>query len=458
MQPVIGDSRGADGAHGAPLRARFGGALAQLAQRALPGEVLFGWLRAERSDFVRFNRGRVRQAGTVERATLEIRIVRGARQARHTLTLSGDGGEDQARVAAALATLRDALGRARPDPWLWFDDRPARSEHHAPATQASADEIVGVVGDAAGGADLVGILAAGPMACGMCSSLGHDHWHETSTWSFDYSVHAGGDKAVKDCVSGTDWDAAALRDAVSRSARSAALLMRPARRIDPGRHRCLLSPRAVADLVEMLGWGGFSARALAAGDSPLERLHRGESVFDARVSIDENLRSSGVPAFQPDGSQRPGVLPLVREGRSAGMLVSSRTARERSIEGNGAQESESPEALVMAPGDLAESDALARLGTGIAIANLWYLAFSDRHRCRVTGMTRFATMWVEDGEPVAPIEVMRFDDSLYRVFGESLEALTARAVRMPDTDSYDGRRFGVTTAPGALLGELAFTL
>ena len=78
----------------------------------------------------------------------------------------------------------------------------------------------------------------------------------------------------------------------------------------------------------------------------------------------------------------------------------------------------------MAGGELAAADALAALGTGLYVGNLWYLNYSDRPACRMTGMTRFATFWVEDGRIVAPVDVLRFDDTIYRMLGENLEALT----------------------------------
>ena len=39
----------------------------------------------------------------------------------------------------------------------------------------------------------------------------------------------------------------------------------------------------------------------------------------------------------------------------------------------------------------------AQLDTGIYVNNLWYLNYSDRPAGRITGMTRFATLWVEEG-------------------------------------------------------------
>jgi predicted Zn-dependent protease len=115
--------------------------------------------------------------------------------------------------------------------------------------------------------------------------------------------------------------------------------------------------------------------------------------------------------------------------------------------------------VVVGCGQLSDDASLARLGTGVLLSNLWYLNFSDREACRITGMTRFACLWVEDGEPVAPIEAMRFDDSLYRVLGEpGLEALGDRAHRMPNLDTWEGRATGGMLAPSALVGALRFAL
>lgn len=459
------------------LRARYGHALDAATGLARPGEVCLAWVRAECSDFVRFNHGRMRQAGTVERALCELRLVADGRQVRHCLTLCGDPDVDAARVRDGMARLRAALGHARVDAFLDLDRLAARSAHTQSVRMPTSDELVDTVCAAASGHDLVGFHAGGPMACGFASSLGHHHWHETASWTFDYSVYAGGgldpatgrparaavdaalrDKAVKATVGGGDWSAERVRAAIVRSITQVELLRRPPRTLAAGRHRALLDARAVADLLEMLAWGGFSARALASGQSPLMRLADGSARLDRRVSLVEDLEGAGVPLFQADGYARPPRLDLIRDGAFAGRLVSPRSAREFGLAGNGATGDETPQALSLAPGTLAESDALAALGSGVWVSNFWYLNFSDRPACRITGMTRFATFWVEDGEPVAPVQAMRFDDSLLRVFGDRLEALTDAAHAFPDTATYDGRAFGAVRAPGALLTGLDFTL
>ena len=104
------------------------------------------------------------------------------------------------------------------------------------------------------------------------------------------------------------------------------------------------------------------------------------------------------------------------------------------------------------------ADAPQQLGTGIYISNLWYLNFSDRASCRITGMTRFASFWVENGQIKAPLNVMRFDESLFRILGEHLVALTQETETIMDDRSYGERHTGGAILPGALLKSMRFVL
>jgi predicted Zn-dependent protease len=101
---------------------------------------------------------------------------------------------------------------------------------------------------------------------------------------------------------------------------------------------------------------------------------------------------------------------------------------------------------------------MAALGTGLWVGNLWYLNYSDRPACRMTGMTRFATFWVERGRIVAPVDVLRFDDTLFRMLGTNLEALTADTELSLESVTYGERALSGMHVPGALLSELTFTL
>ena len=54
------------------------------------------------------------------------------------------------------------------------------------------------------------------------------------------------------------------------------------------------------------------------------------------------------------------------------------------------------------------------------LSNIHYLNWSDNPNGRITGLTRYACFWVENGEIVGPINTMRFDDSFYNYFGDNL--------------------------------------
>ena len=104
------------------------------------------------------------------------------------------------------------------------------------------------------------------------------------------------------------------------------------------------------------------------------------------------------------------------------------------------------------------AEVLKVLDTGVWIGNLWYLNYSDRAAGRMTGMTRFATFWVENGEIVAPVNVMRFDDTIHRMLGSELEALTSEKDLLLSASSYYNRSTASSNLPGALLNDFAFTL
>ncbi len=450
------------------MRSLFYSVADALESQVRVGEVLAAQFWGEASDFIRINGARVRQAGRVERAVIRLRYVFEGRQAFYTITPPGLHVERQSVlrfVAEAVDVLRGLIVDSAEDPWLDLSYAAICEEDIGSPHTFDARALLDTVISAAGGADLVALCMAGPIARGFCSTLGSRLWFERSLIAFDGSIHlpveeiaGGARKAVKVSWSGEALDASALAAVIAQGRRDAQVMARPVYRLKPSEYRVLLAPHALADLIGMLNWGGFSARAHRSGQSPLSKLQRGEAAFSPLLSIAEDLTGGLAPRFQSDGYVRPANVSLIDRGRFADWLVCPRSAREWGLPSNAASDPESPEALHVAPGHLADSQALRCLGTGVALSNLWYLNFSDRQGCRVTGMTRFACLWVEDGQPVAPIEAMRFDDSLFHVLGDRLEALGDRAVVMPSTDTYDVRSTGGISAPSALISAFNFIL
>jgi predicted Zn-dependent protease len=320
-----------------------------------------------------------------------------------------------------------------------------------------ADVVVDEILRAADGSDLVGIYAGGPIYRGFANSEGQRNWHATTAFNLQWSLYHRADKAVKTGHAGFAWDADVFARKMNDARERLALIGRPSRALEPGKYRAYLTPSAMEEIASILCWGGFSGRALATKQSALAKMQEGEAL-DPRVSIVEDTAGGVSPAFQADGFARPARVSLIETGRLVGSLVSPRTAREFGMTENGANGAEMPESLAMSGGTLASADALAALDTGLAIGNLHYLNYSDRPACRITGMTRFATFWVEKGRIVAPVDVLRFDDTVYRLLGENLEDLTRETEFILDAGTYQSRQLASVRLPGALVKEMAFTL
>ncbi len=418
---------------------------------------------AEQSDFVRFNHARIRQAGHVDQAYLSLRLIHdhaeGQRQAAISLTLSGDIGADLAQCDRALASLRGTLPDLPPDPLLMIETEGFTSRNVKVGRLPSGIEMAATITELGVGHDLVGFLATGPMQRGFASSYGHHNWHEVSNFNFEWSLYYEADKAAKSSYAGFEWDPEVLRAKIIRAANDVSVLRLPAKRIDPGAYRVYLSPMAVAELVSMMTWGGFSAKARATRTNPLGKLYDQMASLSPLVSISEHTAGGLTPIVQSDGFRRPEHIDLIKDGKAVGLLTSPRTAREYGLPQNGAENGdESPASLDMAAGTVEQDHILREVGNGLCINNLWYLNFSDRMNCRMTGMTRFATFWVENGEAVAPTNVMRFDDSIYRVLGDHLTGLTATREFIPDSQTYGSRGTGSMRLPGAFVNDFRFTL
>jgi predicted Zn-dependent protease len=172
----------------------------------------------------------------------------------------------------------------------------------------------------------------------------------------------------------------------------------------------------------------------------------------------ENTADGVAPGFQGDGFVKPARVTLIENGKLRDALVSPRSAKEYGLPTNAANGRESPESLELLGGGLDGKEALEALDRGLYISNLWYLNFSDRPAGRITGMTRFATFWVEGGRIAAPATPMRVDDSIYRMLGENLVDLTRERELLLDPSTYGERSTSSSRLPGALLQSLKLTL
>ncbi len=415
-------------------------------------------LKAEGSDFVRFNRSAVRQATQVSQGHATLAVMRGRRRSETRLALSGRLADDIAALRAERGAMLAQLDELPDDPHLLLPEGVSTSERDESGRLPSAEQLVRAVAATAAGLDFVGFYAGGDVVRAFADDAGSRHWHRVESFHIDWCLYHAADRAVKSAYAGTHWDDAEFARRVDAGRLQLPLLALPPRRLSPGEYRAWFAPAAMGELLSVLGWSGFSGRARRTGTSSLVRLEHGDAAMHPDIHIEEDTAGGIAPAFTADGFTRPGRIALVEGGRAGGTLNSSRTAREYGLPANGANMLESPESLSLRTGSLPSDDALAALDHGLVVSNLWYLNYSDRQACRATGMTRFACFWVEDGRLVAPVSVMRFDDSLLRMFGEGLLGLGDRAEIIPENSTYENRHLASVTTPGALVDGWRLTL
>ena len=419
-------------------------------------EVLLLNYVGEDSDFARFNRSRIRQAGYVRQQTLQLVLIANQRQSHAEFNLSGQLALDQAQAMELVAKLRQQLSLLPQDPFIHYATEPNNTRYFSENHLPDVDQVVTTIIDATEKLDLVGIFASGALSQGFANSLGQFNWHTDYNFNFDWSVYHQGDKAVKQNYAGFDWDTECLLQKLAYARETLPLLGKAPRTIEPGHYRVFLAPAALREVLALLNWGGFGLKSHRTAQTPLLKMVREDVRLNAQVHIVENHREGLVPGFTKEGFVLPASVSLIDSGVYQQCLANQRSAKEYGAMVN--CDVEHPQSMEVSNGELQQDSILKELGTGVYISNLWYCNYSDRNNCRMTGMTRFACLWVENGVPIAPLNVMRFDESVLDMLGPKLVALTEEREQMFDPSTYEHRSNASCRLPGALVEGFTFTL
>ena len=422
------------------------------------GEDLKLTIGGENSQFVRFSQSKVRQSGLVDDANLSIVLINNERTCSGSFTLTGNITADEETAMEELNRLRDEVGTLPKDPFVVMPEDTGSSREEYNGSLLNEEEAVSTLSPAMQGVDLAGIWASGRIFTGNANSAGQKHWFATDTFSLDYSLITPDERMVKGTFAGSHWDQSEYENNMAKSIAKLRMMEKPGKKIKPGVYRTYIAPAGVADIVGMFSWGGVGEASIQQGDSSLCKMRQNNVKMSPCFTLSEDFTSGIVPRFNSNGELAPEKLDLILAGSLQNTLVSSRTAKEYGVQSNFAGEGESLRSPVLSPGDLNEDEVVQKIDNGIYLSNLHYLNWSDRPGGRITGMTRYACFWVENGEVVAPIENMRFDDSIYNFFGENLEAVTDKAHLHPAVETYDGREMGGVSCPGILLKSFELTL
>jgi predicted Zn-dependent protease len=417
---------------------------------------------AEDSALTRFANNEIHQNVAESNARVNLRFVMGKR-----IGVASTGRLDESslrrlaetagRIARHVEELDDFVSLPEPG------DIPDLPEAFSDGTTGATPELRAEgARTVIGAADAAGVTAFGSFtttveSIAVASSLGI-RAAQARTSSQLLTVAMGPDSgsgyAEACAIDATTIDAAALgREVVER-----ARLAQDPVAIEPGDYPVVLDEYAVVDIIDMLGYVGFSALAVQEGRSFVEP---GKRVGSDLVSIwDDGLDPAGLPmAFDYEGVAKQRV-PLIESGICRGVVYDTQTAaREgRHSTGHGlpAPNPWGPYPLnqFMAPGTAGREELIGGLDRGLLVTRFWYTNPVHPKLAIITGMTRDGTFLIENGKIVSGVKNFRFHDSPLRCFAKvnaataPMEAITMErgkmllpAVRLPDFNFSSSTKF-----------------
>jgi hypothetical protein len=290
-------------------------------------------------------------------------------------------------------------------------------------------------------------LRRGPIYRGFANSEGQRNWHATTAFNLQWSLYHRADKAVKTGYAGFAWDRGAFARKMSDARERLALIGRPRARSSPASTALTSRRPAMEEIASILCWGGILRPRARHQQSALARCREGEAL-DPRVSIVEDTAGGVSPASsRKDSPGRPGYRLIEHRQARRARSCAPRTAREFGMTRTAPNGARCPESLAMSGGTLASADALAALDTALrsatALPQLLRPARVPHH-----GHDALRDVLVEKGRIVAPVDVLRFDDTLYRLLGENLEDLTRETEFILDAGTYQSRQLASVRLPG----------
>ncbi len=374
---------------------------------------------AEDAALTRFANSQIHQNVAETNVALNLRVVVGKRVGVASTGRTDDEGlrrlvEGAAAIAGVVEELEDWGGLPEPTPIEPVDAAYASATADAsPELRAEGVRAVIAAADAAG-VTAYGSFSTGTETAAVANSKGIRS-AGTRTVSQLLTVTMGPDGgtgyAEDAAVDATTIDAAAIGRQAADLARSTA----NAQALDAGDYPVVLETYAVVDLLDMLGYLGFSALAVQEGRSFVEI---GKRVGSELVTVvDDGRDPAGLPmAFDYEGVAKQRV-PLLEQGVCAGVVYDAQTAARDGVTSTGhglpAPNSYGPFPLnqVMRAGETSRQDLLGGLERGLLVTRFHYTNPVHPKLAIVTGMTRDGTFLVEDGRIVGPVRNLRFTQS-----------------------------------------------
>jgi predicted Zn-dependent protease len=189
-------------------------------------EVVILNLTGDDTQFIRVNQAKVRQIGEVQNYFLDITYLLNTKvnakvntnsqevlhKAKAEIALTQNFNHDFEGIKKIIQNWRQVLPLCPADPYATLPKKPSTSDSSTvevtKGSLLSRDEVLKYLLEPAQSLNITGIYAAGSVIRALAHSLGLFQWFETETFSWDYSLYAKNQKAVKGSYSGQHWDQA----------------------------------------------------------------------------------------------------------------------------------------------------------------------------------------------------------------------------------------------------------
>ncbi len=430
-------------------------ALAQaLGQGVSEAEAL---VMAEESALTRFANSEIHQNVAETNCVVNLRVVVGKRVGvASTGRTDAEGlrrlAENAAAIARVVAELDDWSGLPGPT-----QASPVAAGYSRVTAEASPEFRAESVRAVIGAADAAGVVSYGSFATGL----------ESTAIANSNGVRVAGTRTTSQLITvamgpagGTGYaeaagvdastiDAAAIGQEAAEKARATA----DAIAIDPGDYPVVLEEYAVVDLLDMIGYLGFSALAVQEGRSFVEP---GRRIGTDLVTIrDDGRDPAGLPLWFDFEGVAKQCVELVERGVCRDVVHDAQTAARAGATSTGhglpAPNPYGPFPLnmIMEAGTSTREELIRGLDRGLLVTRFHYTNPVHPKLAIVTGMTRDGTFLVEAGRIVGPVKNLRYTQSY-------LEALAGTVAVARERKTLKGFLGGVVV-PALRIDNWTFT-
>ncbi len=438
-----------------------------LAAGADDAEALEARLEYIDQSFVRFGCSTILHASRVRVPRVTFRAFAGSQPAEASTTSLHPGALEQA-CKRAIAVSKASGGVATPTlpsedggPTVVTMEGAWHEETAQREPSESSDALGSAFRDAAAaGVELAGRVVSGARELAVVNSLGVKRYFRSTRADAKIFATCGR-------MSGYSGGVHTQSQALLVDGHAARAIDKCRRSLDPidvptGPCDVILEPEAVAELLEWMGYIGFTPRSLENGTSFLAgRLN--ESVTGSTITLYDDgwcEAGLGIPSpFDGEGTLKKKVM-LIEQGVGRGVVHDSRSAARAGCQSTGHAVSNQasfdgspvPGNLFLEAGEDTAESLLSRVDRGLWVTSLHYVnGMLDPRRAVMTGLTRHGTFWIEDGRLGRGVRNLRFNDSILEALAR-VDGLTRERRAVPTWWS----EAGACVAPTVLIRGLNF--